>query len=494
MKKQFLTVCLVCCLSIFAAATRGQAAPSAAELKRMSTFLSNFTELGFMNLDAREMASAKPPADLVRFGIWHNYMNNYKSRILPCKTKDCKWGSLTIEGKYVTESVKKYFGIDCKPVSITESDPPYHYDGKRYHFEGADGEAVYYARVDKAIAEASGNIRMTGEIYNTDDESDKPARFEAVAKPHTFGGKNTWAIISLKTTYYNEENAANENSEAGKAAANGQDAGKAAAGQDADTGKAAGQDADAGKAATTADFLPVFIDSKLAGGFANGEWLEGDGGVTLNGKAIKVDEIREEDIEKYNNEGTLEMSRVRTGRKLAYFSPMGEVGEGVITGVSLSYSEAAGVESEILFFGYTPEHGKLIVGVAEGIDAVPAPTTREEAGKGFTFSCEYKGVKYSVELQPQPSEKGDSHGEVVKAKLSAGERSWDIAMGDESTAWWPESSREGEILDCGFFDLNGDGSLEFVINAPGPNGSASLFRMDAETGAKFLTSVYTGEE
>ncbi|HPR90668.1 MAG TPA: hypothetical protein PLD93_04475, partial [Synergistaceae bacterium] len=111
MKKtvMFLTV-----LSLFAfscAAFGGAKGFSAAELKKMSTFLSNFTELGFMDFDAEVLTNEDEPDDMIRFGIWHNYINNYKSRIARCKKKDCEWGSLVIEGKYVTESIKKYFGV-----------------------------------------------------------------------------------------------------------------------------------------------------------------------------------------------------------------------------------------------------------------------------------------------------------------------------------------------------------------------------------------------
>jgi hypothetical protein len=89
-----------------------------------------------------------------------------------------------------------------KLVSVSESDPPYHYDGKLYNFEGADGEAVYYARVDKAVLNSSGQIVMTGELYNADDEDDKLGAFEAVAKPYKYAGRDTWSIVSMNTEFY----------------------------------------------------------------------------------------------------------------------------------------------------------------------------------------------------------------------------------------------------------------------------------------------------
>ncbi|MBR4741594.1 MAG: hypothetical protein IK079_01680 [Desulfovibrio sp.] len=79
------------------------------------------------------------------------------------------------------------------------SDPPYHFDGTHYHFEGADGETVYYAEVQKATQEGD-VIRMTGDIYNAEDKKDRPYTFEAFAKPCTWNGKKSWAILSMRCT------------------------------------------------------------------------------------------------------------------------------------------------------------------------------------------------------------------------------------------------------------------------------------------------------
>ena len=208
-KKRLVTIMVACSLLIFSCGAAFAAADkgfSSADLKKMSTFLSNFTELGFMNFDAKELTNEKDPADMIRFGIRHNYVNNFKSRIGQCKKKDCEWGSLVIEGKYVTETVKKFFDVDYKKLaSVTESDPTYFYDGKLYHFEGADGEAAYFARVDEAEKNSKGQIVMRGEIYNAEDENDLLGSFEAVAKQHKFGGKDTWAILSMETEYYDNE-------------------------------------------------------------------------------------------------------------------------------------------------------------------------------------------------------------------------------------------------------------------------------------------------
>ncbi len=204
--EKILLSCLLLGLCCALQAVNVQAATSQAQLKKMSIFLSNFTELGFLNFDVNEdgaddklhLGDPSSP-ELIRFGIWHNYVNNYKSRIKPCPTKGCEHGSLVIDAKYVGESVKKYFDINLKHHSVDQSQPPYYFDGKRYHFEGADGEAVYYAEV-KNVSQEGDVLRMTGDIYNIEDKNDRPSTFEAIAKPYKWNGKNTWAILSLTTT------------------------------------------------------------------------------------------------------------------------------------------------------------------------------------------------------------------------------------------------------------------------------------------------------
>lgn len=206
--KRLFTVLLLCTLLVFtcAAFAAKDEGYSSADLKKMSAFLSNFTELGFMSFDAKELTNEDDPADMIRFAIQHNDVHNYKSRIAQCKKKNCEWGSLVIEGKYVTETIKKFFDVDYKKLaSVPESDPPYFFDGKLYHFDGADGEPAYYARVDEAEKNSEGQIVMRGVIYNAEDESDLLGSFEALAKPHKFGGKDTWAILSMETERYDNE-------------------------------------------------------------------------------------------------------------------------------------------------------------------------------------------------------------------------------------------------------------------------------------------------
>ncbi len=179
---------------------------SAAELKRMSTFLSNFTELGMRTFTAKEVLDLNNPYEMIHFGIWHNYMNNFNSRIKPAPMP-LENGSLSISDKYVAESLKKYFNYTIKTfpsVKNMSGNPQREYEylwkNGKYLFEGADGEGVYYARVQKAQVLADGIIQMEGYLYYVEDESDRNGTFVALARPHKFGGKNTWSIISMRVT------------------------------------------------------------------------------------------------------------------------------------------------------------------------------------------------------------------------------------------------------------------------------------------------------
>ena len=185
--KRFL--CALIIITAFAGMSYGA---SNSELRRMSMFISNFVEVGMTDIDAGNITDS----ELAYFGIWHNYRNNFKSRIQRCPDKDCPYGSLIIDKKYVAESVKKYFGLDMRHQSA-ENESMGHYDGRCYHFDGADGETAQ-ARVFESSRR--GNvITMKGETYYPDNEDIEGESFTATARPYKYNGKDTWSILTLKT-------------------------------------------------------------------------------------------------------------------------------------------------------------------------------------------------------------------------------------------------------------------------------------------------------
>lgn len=168
---------------------------SSAELKRMSVFLSNFSEQGLTNFTAAQILEATPPRDAIRFGIWHNYINNYKSRIATC-SKGCEGSCMVIDGRYVTETLKKYFGEGVKLQSV----PGYRYDGKQFHFQAADGAGNPFVKVLSAQKLADGTVGMDGILYNPDNDMQQGGAVKAIARPQTVNGKASWIIVQMSSS------------------------------------------------------------------------------------------------------------------------------------------------------------------------------------------------------------------------------------------------------------------------------------------------------
>lgn len=171
-----------------------------AQVKKMGVFLSNFTELGFYTVDHRDFLDPLHPETAIRFGIWHNYRNNFHSRIARC-TASCPYGSLRVDGKYVTESIEKYLGFTFSGHQDVNSDfITCHYDGRAYHFEGADGENNAYVRIREAHKVSEGVIRLRGEMYNPDDPSETMGTCHAEITPSVWRNKPSWNLLNLECT------------------------------------------------------------------------------------------------------------------------------------------------------------------------------------------------------------------------------------------------------------------------------------------------------
>ena len=193
MTRKNFTALLVLALSLLTL----NAAKKNDELHRMGIFISNFTELGMYDININDIGNA----DLVRFGIGHNVINNPKSTVKKCTLPDCEYGPSLMSGSSVAQSVKKYFDLDVNNRTVT-GQPEAIYDGSSYHFDARQwrDDTVYYAEVQKVRRE-DGLVHMDGELYNLRKKSDRPAYFTAIAKPYKYSGKNTWSILSLSVEW-----------------------------------------------------------------------------------------------------------------------------------------------------------------------------------------------------------------------------------------------------------------------------------------------------
>ena len=168
-------------------------------MKRMGTFVSNFTELKMYNLpDAQALTNEQ----YAEFGVMHEKMNNFN------RFKQEEKSRASIEASHIENAVMRYFGrqfsAHCSvPVGTRSWEIQFDAKTKRYTIQPTnepESAVVTYARVEKAENLPGGNVRMTGTLHNAKDESDRRGTFVAVARPHKWNGRDTWALLSLKST------------------------------------------------------------------------------------------------------------------------------------------------------------------------------------------------------------------------------------------------------------------------------------------------------
>ena len=196
-KRMKRTLAAVTLLMAFVGCAWG--APSKKEIDAMSLFLSNFTELGFLNVTAEEMAEADNYAEAVRFGVEHNFVNNFKSRIVANKGEGRKYGAYRVSAKHVAESVKKYLALDIEMDQSAESDPPYFFDGKNFNFNKPDLGTIHYAKVQEVEKGRSGVYSASGIVYNVKKPKEILGKFKASFRDYVWKGKKTYSLISLES-------------------------------------------------------------------------------------------------------------------------------------------------------------------------------------------------------------------------------------------------------------------------------------------------------
>ncbi|MFP4979376.1 hypothetical protein ACE6ED_28595 [Paenibacillus sp. CN-4] len=163
---------------------------STAERGKLGLFLSNFSELQMTAWD-----SAKPDtAALIRFGVWHNYLNNFDTAI-----SSTKEGKLYISKDKVAASVNKYFKL---PLTRHASTKEYTFNGKGYVFDGADGEPVNYVRVHEVYKLQTGGYKVLGKLYNPDvEEAEEFGKVTATVRKVTEKGSSRYILLKLDIRY-----------------------------------------------------------------------------------------------------------------------------------------------------------------------------------------------------------------------------------------------------------------------------------------------------
>ena len=219
--RKILILCTLCVMVL----TGTSYGASRQEMKKLGVFLSNFTEAGYFNFDIRaensnddndglaHLGMPENVTELARFGIVHNLINNYKTRIKKCRDRNCESGPLTIEKKYVSESVRKYFGLDLDAMDLDyiadDVTAEFSYDGRLFHFDAESfrepgNEAVYYAEVED-VDSTGRYTAVSGYVYDTKKTTKERGTFSAMVIPSMWQGKSSWLIIRMTTDWDDEE-------------------------------------------------------------------------------------------------------------------------------------------------------------------------------------------------------------------------------------------------------------------------------------------------
>ncbi|AWB42960.1 hypothetical protein DCC85_01095 [Paenibacillus sp. CAA11] len=149
-------------------------------MKKIGTFLSNFTELHIERLNSNNLKDA----DLIYFGVWHNFVNNFNSTI-----SNYSGGHLFISKAKIEQSIKKFFNIKFKSHKSIQG---IKFNGKGYVFDGASGDPVDYVKVINVYDMGSSTFEVYGELY-----ADPYSWVEAVIKKITENKKSRYILISL---------------------------------------------------------------------------------------------------------------------------------------------------------------------------------------------------------------------------------------------------------------------------------------------------------
>ncbi len=183
------------------------------ELKRMGIFISNFTEQGLFEFDVYEgdgedgrlmhLGDDVNMKELIRFGIQHNIINSPKSTVKKCPDRRCPYGDSVMSAKDVSNAVRRYFDMRVKHLTDEDNYPTFNLEDGEYHFNKSEWtpERVIYADVQE-VSRRGNVITMSGELYNYHKKSERLGTFEAKAKPHKWNNKDTWAILSLISDWY----------------------------------------------------------------------------------------------------------------------------------------------------------------------------------------------------------------------------------------------------------------------------------------------------
>ena len=133
---------------------------SAEQRQRLNLFLSNFSEVPLGDFDR---AGGSDPAQYVSFAYLHNKINSFgRDKIEVRRRGDESFYTISVAD--VDTCLERYLG-----VRLNGNLGGWDFDGERFYFIAADGEAYNNFTVARELfSDGSGTYRVTFDIYNLD--------------------------------------------------------------------------------------------------------------------------------------------------------------------------------------------------------------------------------------------------------------------------------------------------------------------------------------
>lgn len=161
------------------------------ERKRMSGFITVFTEMEFYGRHFTFDAEKAKPEQLIYFGIMHNILHNYGTIV----TLKADGHTNCIDKKHVEETIKRYFGITFTGHATVDE---FTFDGTEYTYYGGEGPHPLRADV-REVFQKGEDFVMHGLLRDTHDGDKAVGTFIAHVSPWQHIGKNTWRLKTIDT-------------------------------------------------------------------------------------------------------------------------------------------------------------------------------------------------------------------------------------------------------------------------------------------------------
>ena len=138
---------------------------TAAERTSLNVFLSNFSELYFRHFDRDETPDR---VALVDFAYMHNKINSFgrdKISVRQWNGESC----YSISAADVDQTLERFFGVKPDHGEFELDTHLVGFDGERYYFLAADGEAYNtFSVVNQVITDGSGTYWVRFDVYDLD--------------------------------------------------------------------------------------------------------------------------------------------------------------------------------------------------------------------------------------------------------------------------------------------------------------------------------------